>query len=193
MKAKVINEESKDFEREFKVRRMNYDQVVVNYPTGNGIEVFLNKDVELMGESQIDEFLINNRDILKIKLNRGISVALYKAIIDNLEEQFDMGFENLVVLRDKYSVNKRGIWDKEIVCVVNNKIPLKIIANGQNFKKSNFNIEANEISKEEFLELCTFEINKIRQEIRKLEQSLVAYGMVIENLENSKNLVTMLL
>ena len=193
MKAKVINEESKDFEREFKVRRMNYDQVVVNYPTGNGIEVFLNKDVELMGESQIDEFLINNRDILKIKLNRGISVALYKAIIDNLEEQFDMGFENLVVLRDKYSVNKRGIWNKEIVCVVNNKIPLKIIANGQNFKKSNFNIEANEISKEEFLELCTFEINKIRQEIRKLEQSLVAYGMVIENLENSKNLVTMLL
>ena len=192
MKAKVINEELVDFKKEFKVRRMNYDQVVVNYPIGTGIEVFLNKDIELIGESQIDEFLINNRDILKIKLNRGVSVALYKAILENLEEQFNIVFKDLVVLRDKYSINKRGIWDKEIVCVINNKIPLKIIANGQNFKKSNFNIESNEIPKEEFLELCTFEINKIRQEIRKLEQSLVTYGIVIENLEKSKNIVNML-
>ncbi len=193
MKVKVINSNLVDFEKEFKVRRMNYDQVVVNYPTGKGIEVFSNKDVELISETKIDEFLIQNRDILKIKLNRGIVVGVYKVILDNLQEQFGLEFKELTVLRDNYSVNKRGIWDKEIICIVNNKVPLKIIANGQNFKKSNFNIEITQISKEEFLELCVFEINIIKEKIIKLEKSLIEYGKVIDKLENSKNIVNMLI
>ena len=60
--------------REFKVRRMNYDQVVVNYPSESGIKVFYKDDVEFITENEIDEFLIKYRDFLKIKLNRGISV-----------------------------------------------------------------------------------------------------------------------
>lgn len=192
MKVKIISTELEDFEEEFKVRRMNYDQVVVNYPTGTGIKVFNNKDVEFISESKIDEFLISNKDLLKIKLNRGVSVTLYKAILDDLEEEFKIIFKNLILLRDNYTVNKRGIWDKEIVCIVNDTIPLKIIANGQNFKKSNFNIEINQMSKEDFLELCTYEINKIRKEISKMEQTLATYGMAIKNLEDSKNIVKML-
>ena len=192
MKVKIISTELEDFEQEFKVRRMNYDQVVVNYPTGTGIKVFNNKDVEFISESKIDEFLISNKDLLKIKLNRGVSVTLYKAILDDLEEEFKIIFKNLILLRDNYTVNKRGIWDKEIVCIVNDIIPLKIIANGQNFKKSNFNIEINQMSKEDFLELCTYEINKIRKEISKMEQTLATYGMAIKNLEDSKNIVKML-
>ena len=192
MKVKIISTELEDFEEEFKVRRMNYDQVVVNYPTGTGIKVFNNKDVEFISESKIDEFLISNKDLLKIKLNRGVSVTLYKAILDDLEEEFKIIFKNLILLRDNYTVNKRGIWDKEIVCIVNDIIPLKIIANGQNFKKSNFNIEINQMSKEDFLELCTYEINKIRKEISKMEQTLATYGMAIKNLEDSKNIVKML-
>ncbi len=192
MKAKIINTTLEDFEQEFKVRRMNYDQVVVNYPMGTGIKVFNNKDVEFISESKIDEFLVSNKDFLKIKLNRGVSVTLYKAIFDDLEEEFQIKFKNLILLRDNYVVNKRVIWDKEIVCIVNNTIPLKIIASGKNFKKSNFNIEINQMPKEEFLELCTYEINKIRKEIFKMEQTLATYGMAIENLEDSKNIVKML-
>ena len=43
MKVKIINNKLEDYEREFKVRRMNYDQVVVNYPSENGIKVFIKK------------------------------------------------------------------------------------------------------------------------------------------------------
>ena len=44
--AKIINKDLEEFEREFKVRRMNYDQVVVNYPSDIGLKVFDKKDVE---------------------------------------------------------------------------------------------------------------------------------------------------
>ena len=83
MKVKIINSSLEDYEREFKLRRMNYDQVVVNYPGEKGIKVFQKEEVEFITETEVDEFLINYSDFLKIKLNRGISVALYKGILDS--------------------------------------------------------------------------------------------------------------
>ena len=56
--AKIINKDLEEFEREFKVRRMNYDQVVVNYPSDIGLKVFDKKDVEYIKQTEIDEFLI---------------------------------------------------------------------------------------------------------------------------------------
>lgn len=160
MKVKIINSSSGDYEREFKLRRMNYNQVVVNYPGEKGIKVFQKEEVEFITETEVDEFLINYSDFLKIKLNRGISVALYKGILDSLENQLKINFKGLNLLKDKYAVNKRGIWEKEILCTINDNIPIKITADGQNFKKSGFNITIDEIPKEEFLEICAFEIKK---------------------------------
>ncbi len=74
MKVKVTNENNSDYNKEFKVKRMNYDQTVVIYPNREGIELFLNEDVEFITESELDEFLVKNRDFLKIRLNRGISI-----------------------------------------------------------------------------------------------------------------------
>ena len=82
MKVKIIDSNLEDYNKEFKLRRMNYDQVVVNYPGNSGIKVFNKDSVEFITESEIDEFLISYSDFLKIKLNRGISVTLYKAIYE---------------------------------------------------------------------------------------------------------------
>ena len=71
-KVKIINENSEDFGRIYKVRRMNYNEIIVNYPLGNGLKYFSFEDVECIRENTIDDFLINNRDFLKIKLKRGI-------------------------------------------------------------------------------------------------------------------------
>ena len=76
MKVKIIDSNLEDYNKEFKLRRMNYDQVVVNYPGNSGIKVFNKDSVEFITESEIDEFLISYSDFLKIKLNRGISVTL---------------------------------------------------------------------------------------------------------------------
>ena len=193
MLAKIINKDLEEFEREFKVRRMNYDQVVVNYPSNIGLKVFDKKDVEYIKQTEIDEFLIKYSDFLKIKLNRGISIALYKALLESIEAELDIIFENLNLLKDKYEVNKRGVWEKEILAVINYKIPVKLITSGQNFKKSGFNISINEIDKEEFFEICSFEIKKINKEIKEKEEILARYGLAIEKIKNPKNPVKMLL
>ena len=184
MLVKIINKNLEDYDKEFKVRRMNYDQVVVNYPGPKGIKVFDNDEIEFITESEVDEFLIKYNDFLKIKLNRGISVALYKALLELIEAQLDIKFEDLNLLRDKYVVNKRGVWEKEILAVINNRIPVKILAVGQNFKKIGFNITLDEIDKEEFLEMCFFEVEKIQSEIKLKEESLARYGLAIEKVKN---------
>ena len=184
MLVKIINKNLEDYDKEFKVRRMNYDQVVVNYPGPKGIKVFDNDEIEFITESEVDEFLIKYNDFLKIKLNRGISVALYKALLELIEAQLDIKFENLNLLRDKYVVNKRGVWEKEILAVINNRIPVKILAVGQNFKKIGFKITLDEIDKEEFLEMCFFEVEKIQSEIKLKEESLARYGLAIEKVKN---------
>lgn len=190
--AKIINKDLEEFEREFKVRRMNYDQVVVNYPSDIGLKVFDKKDVEYIKQTEIDEFLIKYSDFLKIKLNRGISIALYKALLESIEAELDIIFENLNLLKDKYEVNKRGVWEKEILAVINYKIPVKLITSGQNFKKSGFNISIEIIEEKEFFEICKFEINKIQEEIKGKERILSRYGMAIEKMKDTENLVKML-
>ena len=190
--AKIINKDLEEFEREFKVRRMNYDQVVVNYPSDIGLKVFDKKDVEYIKQTEIDEFLIKYSDFLKIKLNKGISIALYKALLESIEAELDIIFENLNLLKDKYEVNKRGVWEKEILAVINYKIPVKLITSGQNFKKSGFNISIEIIEEKEFFEICKFEINKVQEEIKEKERILSRYGMAIEKMKDTENLVKML-
>ena len=193
MIVKIVNTECEDYNKEFKLRRMNYDQVVVNYPDSKGIRVFNKDSVEFITETEIDEFLVKYNDFLKIKLNRGISVALYKAILDTIENEYNIEFKSLNLLKDKYAINKRGVWEKEILCVINEIIPIKINASGQNFKKSGFNIKVEEVNKEEFFEICSFEIKKINKEIKEKEDILARYGMVIEKVKNPENVVNMLI
>jgi len=180
LKVKVISKDSEDYNKEFKVRRMNYEQTVVNYPNSEGIEIFLNKDIEFITETELDQFLINNKDFLKIKLNRGISIFLYKVLLESIEEQLKDSVKSLNLLIDKYSVNKRGIWNKEIICVINNVTPIKIIASGQNFKKVGYSINLEEINSEDFLELCKFETIKIRKSIKNKELELSRYKEAVE-------------
>ena len=67
MLVKIIDQTLEDYEKEFKVRRMNYDQVVVNYPNSKGIKVFDNNEIEFITESEVDEFLIKYNEELRRK------------------------------------------------------------------------------------------------------------------------------
>ena len=182
MKVKVIGE-CDDKGKEFKVRRMNYDEVIVNYPTGTGLNSYKYDNVELISEGEIDDFLIYNKEFLKIKLNRGISIFFYKALKESLEEEVNEELEDFNLLRDRYKVNKRGIWDKEIIGVINNKIPVQVIASGQNFKREGYSILINRIPTNDFLESATEEICKIREEIKRKELLLAMYGRAINNIK----------
>lgn len=184
MKAKIIGDID-DKGKEFKVRKMTYNDIVVNYPIGNGLKNFLYKDVELISEGEIDEFLINNMEFLKIKLNRGISVFFYKALKDSIEEEVDEELKDFNLLRDKYSVNKKGIWNKEIICMINKKFPIIINAFGQNFKREGYDISVNIIQKSNFIDASKEQISKIQEEIQRKNLLISNYERALENLVKS--------
>ena len=188
MEVKVINNNLDDFGSIFKVRRMNFDNIIVNYPTESGIKNFSFEDVECISENNIDEFLIKNRDFLKIKLKRGISVVFYNALYDSLKFEIKEEIENLNVLRDKYKINKRGIWEKEILLIINNKFPLEVMASGQNFKRNGYNIIINKLEKDNFLEICDAEIKNIKSEIELKKGILSSFREAIEQFKNSNKI-----
>lgn len=183
MKVKITNDNLDDYGNIFKVRRMNFDEIIVNYPTGSGMKNFYFSDVECIGENNIDEFLIKNRSFLKIKLKRGISVVFYNALYDSLKFEIKDEIEDLNVLRDKYNINKRGIWEKEILIILNNKFLLEVIASGQNFKRNGYNIIVNKVETNNFLEICYSEIKNISNEIELKKAVLSRFREAIEQIK----------
>lgn len=183
VKAKIINKELEDFEATFEIRRMNFDQALINYPTGSGLKTFKLKDLELIPENKVDKFLIENRQFLKIKLTKGISIFFYMALLESLEDEIDEKLVELNVLKDKYKINRRGIWEKEILILVNNKFPIEVLSSGQNFKKEGYNIIINKISEENFLNICFNEISKVEKEIEHRNRMLSGFGKAISALK----------
>lgn len=192
MKLKVVIE-NEDYEKEFKVRRMNLEEVIINYPTGTGLKSYSYEDVELIAEGDIDSFLLDNKQFLQIKLNRGISVFFYKALKEALINEVNEEIFHFNVLRDKYSINKRSIWNKEIICVINNKYPVVVKASGHNFKREGYSIIVERLEKNSFLEASKEEVNKILKEIKRKELMLSKYGEAIENLRKNEPLKRVML
>lgn len=188
MLVKVINPILEDYSNNFKVRRMNFNQISVNYPTGTGLKSFSFEDVECIRENEIDDFLIDNRQFLKIKLKRGISVVFYSALKDSLKGEIGEEIRNLNVLKDRYKINKRGIWEKYILLVVNKIFPLEVTSSGQNFKKDSYNIIINKIEKENFLEVCRQESDDINKEIEEKNSMLSVVQEAIDDIKNTDNI-----
>lgn len=184
LKAKVISE-CEDKGREFKVRRMTYVDVIVNYPIGTGLKNFKYDEIELIEEGEIDQFLIANKEFLKIKLNRGISVFFYKYLKECIEDEINEELNDFNLLRDKYNVNKRGIWNKEIICMINKKTPYIISASGQNFKREGYSINIQPIQNEDFIEASRKQIEKLNEEIRRKTIIIDSYEEAMQNLVKS--------
>lgn len=187
MKVKIINEKLSDNGKEFKVRRMNYDQVVVNYPSKEGIHTFDIHNVELISEGEVDDLLINHRELLKIRINRGVSIFFYKFLMEELQVVIEGELKDLNLLKDiSTQANKRGFWEKELVLIVNSKIPIKIKASGQNFKRGNYNFDIKIIEKNEFDEICSFEIERLKKEIKDKETQLSYFFLSLEQVRKTE-------
>ncbi|WP_160693008.1 hypothetical protein [Clostridium sp. C2-6-12] len=184
MKARVINCNLEDYNSILKVRRMNFDKIFVNYPNTAGIKEFSFQDVECVSENEIDEFLINNREFLKIRLKRGISVIFYNALYTSIKTEIKEEVENLTVIKDKYKINKKGIWEKEILLIVNNTFPIEVLASGKNFKRDQYNIIINKLEKGNCLEAWYEEINNIEREV---ELKSLILSRLKEDMEKFKN------
>lgn len=186
MRVIIKNKELEDYNKEFKVRRINYDKVLVIYPNVENLKEFYNIDVEIIPENNLDTFLMQNKELLKIKLKRGISVFLYKALLEEIRINCNEEIKDINLLIDNYSVNKNNIWEKNLLLVVNKTYPLKILASGRKFNRKNYNLETEVLYREEFINICTKEIYKIKKDIEKKEKLLSKYDEAIKNLDKSK-------
>ncbi|MEG1004465.1 hypothetical protein [Clostridium sp.] len=185
MKVIVKNSELDDYNKEFKVKRINYDKVLVIYPNKERLKEFYNIDVEIIQESTIDNFLINNMEFLKIKLQRGISVAFYKALADGIQLEFKEAVKSIDLLVDKYSINNRNIFEKELLLMVNKKYLLKIISTGKKFSRKEYKFNIVKVEKDEFMGIYNDERVRIIKEIEKKEKLLSKYEEVRINIENT--------
>lgn len=187
MKIKVINEKLNDKGKEFKARRMNYDQVVVNYPGKQGLETFDIEDVEFISEGEVDDILISHRHLLKIKINRGISILFYKYLMEQVEGLVEEELKDINLLKDLSTpANKRGFWEKELIMVLNSKYPVRAKISGQNFKRQNFKFDLKVLTEDEFEEVCLFEIQQLTKQIKWREMQLSHYGLAIEQVRKQE-------
>ena len=102
-----------------------------------------------------------------------------------IEDEINENMSDFNLLRDKYNVNKRGIWNKEIICMINNKNPYIIDSSGQNFKKEGYSIKIQPIQIDEFKEASKKQIEKLNEEIKRKKSVIESYEKALKNLVNS--------
>lgn len=183
MKIKIVNNGLPLFNQILKVRNINYDMVIAEE---NNETLALNmKDVELIAENKFEELITSYRDILKIKLCREISPVFYSALIDCIEERIGGRLESLGVLSDDYKISRKGIYEKKIVVVINDRIPLDITAVGVKYSEE-FSITFKDITLQSFIEGCNENIRHLRKEIEEKEKSIDRYKYILkEVIKNS--------
>jgi hypothetical protein len=187
MKIRVINQELSEFNHDYKVRNINYDMVVVE--ENNKTYSFVMEDIELISENKYDELILKYKDILKIKLGHNISVALYSALVNCIEGKIDGKLMSLNVLKDEYNVSKRGIWEKKLVVVVNQGVPLDITVIGEKYSER-FSITLKDITLQDFIEGCSESIQHIRKDIEEKENAIKAFKRAVDEvLNNSVNVM----
>jgi hypothetical protein len=179
MRIEVINKELQTFGKNLKAKGINYDMVVA---VDNDEKVGINiDDVELIPENKYEKIIINHIDMLKIKLEKEVSPALYIALLNCIEERIGGRLENIELLNDSYKINKRGTWEKKLVLVVNDSIPLDVNIVGQKYAEE-FSITFKDISLGQFIDGCKENIAHLENEIAERANTIERYKKNLQKL-----------
>ncbi len=175
MKARILNNNVYSDEK-FKVISMNYDFVMVQI--NDDKKVVRREEVELISENPCEDIFSQYKDILKIKLDNGITPKFYSAFISYIENIIGNKVEQVDVLEDDYRFIKKGIWEKELLIVINKLRIFKISTIGEKYGE-NFRFTIKEKDLNEFSEECKDRVKILENEIgekltlkRKYEESL---------------------
>lgn len=179
MKARVINKQDKYYNNIYKVHKMNYDYIIV-YLEDNSECSMEREAVEFIPENEEEDIIVNCKDLIKIKLNNGIAFTFYKLLTSCIQEKIQNDIDNITVLTDTYNINRRGIWEKKLFLVINDKIPLTVDVIGRKYDDT-FNITINDVSKDDFLKMCTEDIKQIQEDIKEKENLLKIYEKTRKN------------
>ncbi len=167
LKATIISEDNELKGHEYKVKRINYDKVVINLGARGKLRELPINEVELSGENKVEDIILENKDLLKIKLLRGMPHKFYELLSEEIEKIIKEDLKSIDILIDENrTIGRRNMWEKECYLMINNKYPIHLTVNGKKFKNVDFYFNIQEIEKEKFLELSNFEMEKIKNKMK---------------------------
>lgn len=183
MKVKVIDKSLGCYDMEFKVLKMNYDDIVVS--KGDERYHFKRDEVKFISECNSEDILIECKDIIKIKLDRGMSLLVYTKLVCFIEDKINGKIKGINVLKDEYRVIRRGLWEKKLFLVINEETPLEVSVIGTNFSNK-FDITIKDIELERFVEGCLIEIKEMEDLIKQKKDLSLRYKKALQNVVCSR-------
>lgn len=183
LKVRVINDQMSCFHDEYKVVKLNYDHVVVR--EGYDRKSFNREDVEFICENKEEEVIKNYEDIIKIRLDKGVSLVVYTKLINFIEANVNAKIKSINVLKDDYRIIRKGLWEKRLFLIINDKEPVDISIVGRNYSKK-FDITIRNVGLEEFIEECGIEINKLQSEIKEREKLAQRYQKAVKEVIDNR-------
>lgn len=182
MRAKILNKSIDSTKEELKVLSINYDFVAVQI--NDDKKVLRRDEVELIFENDSEKILNQYEDILKIKLNKGMTFAFYPTLINFIEDIVGRKVEQIDVLEDEFKFIKKGIWEKNLLIVINNLRTFKISAIGQKYG-DNFSFTIKEINLSNFLKEYELKIKALEDEIKERQILKNKYEETLKNVINN--------
>lgn len=182
MKAKILNKSIYDTEEILKVLSINYDFVVLQI--NDGKKVLRRDEVELIFESNSESILNQYEDILKIKLDKGITLQFYHTLINYIEDIVARKIEQIDVLEDDFNFIKKGIWEKKLLIVINKFKAFRISVIGQKYG-DNFSFTIKEINLSSFLEECEIKVEALESQIKEKQVLRNRYEKALKAIINN--------
>lgn len=182
MRAKILNKSIDDTREDLKVLSINYDFVAVQI--NDDKKVLRRDEVELIFEKDSEKILNQYEDILKIKLNKGMTFAFYPTLISFIEDIIGSKVEQIDVLEDEFKFIKKGIWEKNLLIVINNLRTFKISAIGQKYG-DNFSFTIKEINLSNFLKEYELKVKALEDEIKERQILKNKYEKTLKTVINS--------
>ncbi len=182
MRAKILDKSIDSTKEELKVLSINYDFVAVQI--NDDKKVLRRDEVELIFENDSEKILNQYEDILKIKLNKGMTFAFYPTLINFIEDIVGRKVEQIDVLEDEFKFIKKGIWEKNLLIVINNLRTFKISAIGQKYG-DNFSFTIKEINLSNFLKEYELKVKALEDEIKERQILKNKYEEALKNVINN--------
>ena len=183
MKARVIQLKHEFYDCIFEVAYLSYENIAGRDSKSGDIIAASFDEVKFKCDTNWEESIIRNRDILNIKKPKKASFYMYYAIIKSIEEHIGLGIDELLILDDN-ELDSKKVWIKKIIAAANSN-PIAINITGQNYSNK-FDIKLTDMNKEEFIKECQSEIVKLQIGLKGYEKRINGLMNTVQSIKGEK-------
>ncbi|MDP4146771.1 MAG: hypothetical protein Q8936_20240 [Bacillota bacterium] len=164
MKIRITNKEHKNFGQVFRVLKMNSSSILIDID--NKKTLLDNENVEIIPENMYEETIYRHKDVLKIKLNKGISITFYTVILEFIKNKIGEDIFCIDVLKDGISPIRKNMYEKTLLLLINDIYPLKVSTIGTKYSNE-YKVTIKDVFADDFIEQCTSEVQALEKDIEE--------------------------